>query len=211
MTRTRGPLTAVSRSRAMVASSPVSSVNVWTRITPDGSTPRWRFRQPRRPRPPCVAAAHGPSQAHGRTVSSPPWRCDADRDAVVAGLAGGPPGRRERPRPWRRPSRAAVRPVLDAGRTVAAVDRNRHRFGAHYVCRLRACRQLPGGGGVSHHAGYLRRAVVGYQVTQPDCGLTQRAMSCEKASTSSSCAPVGNTQSWCRKSSTHARSGRERP
>ena len=44
-----------------------------------------------------------------------------------------------------------------------------------------------------HHAGDLRRAVVGYQVSQPDCGLTQRAMSCEKASTSSSCAPVGNT------------------
>ena len=35
VTRTRGPLTAVSRSMAMVASSPVSSVNVWTRITPD--------------------------------------------------------------------------------------------------------------------------------------------------------------------------------
>ena len=37
--------------------------------------------------PPCVAAAHGLSQAHWRTVSSPPWRCDSDRDAVVAGLA----------------------------------------------------------------------------------------------------------------------------
>ena len=40
-----------------------------------------------RPRPPCFAAAHGPSQAHWRTVSNPPWRCDSDRDAVVAGLA----------------------------------------------------------------------------------------------------------------------------
>ena len=36
VTRARGPLTAVSRSIAMVASSPVSSVNVWTRITPIG-------------------------------------------------------------------------------------------------------------------------------------------------------------------------------
>ena len=62
-----------------------------------------------------------------------------------------------------------------------------------------------------HHAGSLRRAVVGYQTSQFDSGLTQRAMSCEKASTSSSCAPVGNTQSWCRKSFTHARSGRARP
>ena len=79
------------------------------------------------------------------------------------------------------------------------------------VRRLRTCRQLPGGGGVRHHAGDLRRAVVGYQVTQSDGGLTPRARSCEKASTSSSCARVGNTQSWCRKSSTHARSGRERP
>ena len=35
VTRTRGPSTAVSRSRAMVASSPVASVSVWTRITPD--------------------------------------------------------------------------------------------------------------------------------------------------------------------------------
>ena len=35
---------------------------------------------------------------------------------------------------------------------------------------------------MSHHAGYLRREVVGYQVTQSDCDLTQRAMSCEKAS-----------------------------
>ena len=28
----------------------------------------------------------GPSQAHWRTVSSPPWRCDSDRNAVVTGL-----------------------------------------------------------------------------------------------------------------------------
>ena len=35
VTRTRGPSTAMSRSRAVVASSPVAPVSVWTRITPD--------------------------------------------------------------------------------------------------------------------------------------------------------------------------------
>ena len=34
VTRARGPLTAMSRSRAVVASSPVASVSVWTRIAP---------------------------------------------------------------------------------------------------------------------------------------------------------------------------------
>ena len=34
-TLTRGPSTASSRSRAVVASSPVAPVSVWTRITPD--------------------------------------------------------------------------------------------------------------------------------------------------------------------------------
>ena len=194
----------------MVASSPVSSVNVWTRLTPDGSTPRWRFRQPRRPRPPCVAAAHGLSQAHWRTVSSPPRRCDSDRDAVVAGLAARLEGVRGQGHGDDRIGRPYGRSSMKAGpsrrSTATAIVSE-----PIPVRRLRTCRQLPGGGGVRHHAGYLRRAVVGYQVTQSDCGLTPRAMSCEKASTSSSCAPVGNTQSWCRKSFTHARSGRERP
>ena len=49
MTRTRGPSTAVSRSRAVVGSLAVASVNVWTRITPDCRRRQGRgFLQPPR-------------------------------------------------------------------------------------------------------------------------------------------------------------------
>ena len=41
----------------VVASSAVGSVSAWATITPDRSTPRWSFFQPRLPRPPCFAAA----------------------------------------------------------------------------------------------------------------------------------------------------------
>ena len=40
VTRTRGPSTAVRRSTAVVAASPVFSVSVWTRIT-DGAVAPW--------------------------------------------------------------------------------------------------------------------------------------------------------------------------
>ena len=49
------------------ASSAVGSVSAQATITRDPSTPRWSFLQPRRPRPPCVAAAHAPSP----TMDSP--------------------------------------------------------------------------------------------------------------------------------------------
>ena len=43
------------------------SISAQATITRDPSTPRWSFLQPRRPRPPCVAAAHSPSP----TMDSP--------------------------------------------------------------------------------------------------------------------------------------------
>ena len=45
----------------------VGSVSAQATITRDPSTPRWSFLQPRRPRPPCFAAAHSPSP----TMDSP--------------------------------------------------------------------------------------------------------------------------------------------
>ena len=44
------PSTALISSMAVVASSTVASVSAWAMMTPDRSTPRWSFFQPRVPR-----------------------------------------------------------------------------------------------------------------------------------------------------------------
>ena len=79
----------------VVASSAVASVNVWATITPDRSTPRWSFFQPRWPRPPCFAAAHSPSPTIERPVLSTmrwiaPWpgRGAARRRGADSGETG---------------------------------------------------------------------------------------------------------------------------
>ena len=82
----------------VVASSTLASVRARATITPDRSTPRCSFFQPRLPRPPCFTAAHSPSPTIERPVLST-MRCRP----TPAG-----PRRSVRSRCWPRPGERGV-------------------------------------------------------------------------------------------------------
>ena len=135
----------------VVASSTFPSVRAWATITPDRSTPRCSFFQPRLPRPPCFAAAHSPSPtiespvlSTMRCVPAPAWARQAwGRDADHAVRAPCDRAQRGRGPTSRRSTSSNLQSgAVAGGRGAGASARFRSR-GPSTAAARHACRRPP--------------------------------------------------------------------